>query len=248
MDRPLPLGSLDFFPVQYFSQRELPQARTPQMRTSRGSSGVRFGDSFNQGRRSMGGSTPHRAIDIIAPRGVPVFAAVGGIVPATWSVFQEISPGRRRRVAIPAIGTPTNPPNNDGGNYVVMVDRNGKHHYYAHLDSPALVRIGQRVEAGTLLGYVGSTGRGSMPHLHYQITTRPDPQRGIRTLTFWNAYQELSRLATMLGGQPRRYSTRVDISYDAFLREVQDRQGNEIVDPWTGEVIPTLRNPWDVAF
>ncbi|MNT39589.1 L-Ala--D-Glu endopeptidase precursor [compost metagenome] len=46
-------------------------------------------------------------------------------------------------------------------------------HYYAHLDDYAAIRAGDIVVAGTVLGYVGTTGnaRGTPPHLHYGIYT-----------------------------------------------------------------------------
>jgi murein DD-endopeptidase MepM/ murein hydrolase activator NlpD len=49
----------------------------------------------------------------------------------------------------------------------------GQRHYYAHLDRFAGVFAGMRVQAGTLLGYVGNSGnaKGTPPHLHYGIYT-----------------------------------------------------------------------------
>ncbi len=58
-----------------------------------------------------------------------------------------------------------------GGNVVWILGPGGQRHYYAHLDSFAYVSIGQRIQAGTVLGYVGNTGNAKTtpPHLHYGI-------------------------------------------------------------------------------
>jgi murein DD-endopeptidase MepM/ murein hydrolase activator NlpD/transcriptional regulator with XRE-family HTH domain len=56
-----------------------------------------------------------------------------------------------------------------GGNYVRIVDEQaGWSTAYAHLDSVA-VTDGQTIDAGALLGTVGSTGMASGPHLHYEV-------------------------------------------------------------------------------
>ena len=95
-----------------------------------------------------GGGRRHEGLDIFAPRGRPVLSATEGIV----------------------LRVGTNPL---GGQVVWVMGPGGQRHYYAHLDRFAGVRAGQRVEAGTVLGYVGTTGnaRGTPPHLHYGIYT-----------------------------------------------------------------------------
>lgn len=45
-----------------------------------------------------------------------------------------------------------------GGNVVWVLGPGGQRHYYAHLDRFAHVPVGQRIEPGTVLGYVGNTG------------------------------------------------------------------------------------------
>lgn len=85
----------------------------------------------------------HGGIDLAAPTGAPVAATGGGTI----------------RFAGPA------------GNYglLVVVDHgSGLESRYAHLSRIA-VRSGQAVAAGDLLGLVGSTGRSTGPHLHYEL-------------------------------------------------------------------------------
>ena len=61
-----------------------------------------------------------------------------------------------------------------GGNVVWVWDTaRNQSHYYAHLSRQA-VRMGERVKAGDVIGYVGNTGnaRGTPPHLHFGIYAR----------------------------------------------------------------------------
>ena len=53
------------------------------------------------------------------------------------------------------------------GNYVWMSHGNGKETIYGHL-SRVVVSPGQYVTAGTVIGYVGSTGYSTGPHLHFE--------------------------------------------------------------------------------
>ena len=60
------------------------------------------------------------------------------------------------------------------GNYVSWVDsKTGLGNFYAHMNQPARVKVGQRVNKGTVLGYTGNTGRSSGPHLHWETATNP---------------------------------------------------------------------------
>jgi murein DD-endopeptidase MepM/ murein hydrolase activator NlpD len=95
-----------------------------------------------------GGRRRHEGIDIFAPRGTPVRATAEGIVTRVGSTSL-------------------------GGKVVWTLGPGGQRHYYAHLDRYASVNTGQRIHAGTILGYVGNTGnaRGTPAHLHYGIYT-----------------------------------------------------------------------------
>jgi murein DD-endopeptidase MepM/ murein hydrolase activator NlpD len=96
------------------------------------------------GARSEG--RRHEGIDIFARRGTAVTSSTEGVVLR--------------------VGT-----NRLGGQVVWVLGPGGQRHYYAHLDRYADIENGQRVRAGTVLGYVGTTGNaaGTPPHLHYGI-------------------------------------------------------------------------------
>lgn len=94
----------------------------------------------------------HEGIDIFATRGTPVVSATEGIF---------LRRGESRL----------------GGKVVWVLGPAGHRHYYAHLDDYALVAAGERITAGTVLGYVGNTGnaRTTPPHLHYGVYTSSGP-------------------------------------------------------------------------
>jgi len=95
---------------------------------------------------------PHHAIDILAPRGTPVLAAVDGTI-------RKLFDSRAGGLTI----------------YEFDLVRE-KSYYYAHLDSYAdNVVEGMHVRQGDVIGYVGTTGNApaNTPHLHFAITILP---------------------------------------------------------------------------
>jgi murein DD-endopeptidase MepM/ murein hydrolase activator NlpD len=102
-------------------------------------------DGFGfRGNPFGGGSSEfHPGQDIAAPRGTPVFATADGIViKADWQ--------------------------NGYGQTVVIDHGNGLTTRYGHL-SKIEVTQGQEIKRGEELGQVGSTGRSTGPHLHYEV-------------------------------------------------------------------------------
>ena len=59
------------------------------------------------------------------------------------------------------------------GNLVVVQANDGKRILYAH-QSKMAVKAGQQINAGTLIGYVGSTGNSTGPHLHFEVRRTAD--------------------------------------------------------------------------
>ena len=57
----------------------------------------------------------------------------------------------------------------DYGNYVVVRDGSGKKHLIAHMNSASGYGVGSHVNRGDILGRVGSTGRSTGPHLHFEV-------------------------------------------------------------------------------
>ena len=91
----------------------------------------------------LGGMRAHRGIDLAAPTGTPVYATADGVVgKAEW--FSSY------------------------GLIVQIAHGSELETRYAHMSRLA-VGPGERVRKGDVIGYVGSTGRSTGPHLHYEV-------------------------------------------------------------------------------
>lgn len=91
----------------------------------------------------MGGRRKHQGVDLAAPTGTPVYATADGMVgKAEW--FSSY------------------------GHYVEIDHGADLETRYAHMSRLA-VAAGERVKKGEIIGYVGSTGRSTGPHLHYEV-------------------------------------------------------------------------------
>ncbi|MCL2213756.1 MAG: M23 family metallopeptidase [Treponema sp.] len=100
----------------------------------------------------------HRGIDISTYRsGDPVIAAADGQVVTVEYVY-------------------------DYGNYVIIRHKHGYYTRYAHLLRPN-VQVGQRVQQGGIIGYIGSTGISTGPHLHYEVHIGSDVVDPYRYIT-----------------------------------------------------------------
>lgn len=103
-----------------------------------------FSDGFGWRRDPIDGSREfHKGVDIVAPSGTPVRASADGLVTAA---------GRMAGY----------------GSMIHLAHGYGMGTRYGHL-SRLMVTPGQRVKRGDVIGLVGSTGRSTGPHLHYEV-------------------------------------------------------------------------------
>lgn len=86
----------------------------------------------------------HYGVDFSAPKGTPIYATGNGTVSKT----------KRSRRGF--------------GNHIVIDHGYGYESLYAHM-TKYTVRKGQKVKRGDIIGYVGSTGKSTAPHLHYEV-------------------------------------------------------------------------------
>lgn len=99
----------------------------------------------------------HQGIDVAAREGTPILAAAGGVV---------VQAG----------------PRGGYGNTVEVAHADGTTTLYAHA-SDLSVTVGQRVDAGQILGAVGHTGRSTGDHLHFELRSHGravDPRRALQ--------------------------------------------------------------------
>ena len=104
-----------------------------------------------------GGSALHTGLDFQASTGVPIVAAAGGVV-----VTQEFHPAYGNMVEL------------DHGNDLIT--------RYAHA-SQVFVKKGDLVKRGKKIAEVGTTGRSTGPHLHFEVLVQGVPQDPQKFLT-----------------------------------------------------------------
>ena len=108
--------------------------------------GARMSSGFGKRRHPVLGYTKmHAGVDFAAPKGTPIFAAGDGVVEkagwfSSYGKYIRIRHGSKLKTA------------------------------YAHMSKiNSKVKAGQRVKQGQVIGYVGTTGRSTGPHLHYEV-------------------------------------------------------------------------------
>lgn len=117
----------------------------------------------------LGGRRQHQGIDLAAPTGTPVYATADGVVSkAEW--FSSY------------------------GLYIAVEHGGDIQTRFGHL-SRLNVYAGQEVKKGDLIGYIGSTGRSTGPHLHYEVRiagTAVNPLPYMQAENFRNAINPAS--------------------------------------------------------
>lgn len=110
----------------------------------------RISSDFGERVHPMSSSVSfHNGIDIAANEGTEIRACFDGIIET--SEFNEFS-----------------------GNYIIIDHENDYTSSYAHM-SKLLKNKGERVKKGDVIGYVGSTGSATGPHLHFEIRHMTTP-------------------------------------------------------------------------
>jgi murein DD-endopeptidase MepM/ murein hydrolase activator NlpD len=135
---------------EFYRDQTLVLASTPSIWPVRGYLSAGFG---NRKDPFTGQRDFHSGIDISTPIGTRIFAPADGVVlsASTQGAY---------------------------GNSIVVDHGYGVVTRYGHLDAYG-VRAGQRVRRGDLIGFVGSTGRSTGPHLHYEVWVRDQAQNPI---------------------------------------------------------------------
>ena len=108
--------------------------------------GARLSSSFGMRKHPIDGfNKMHRGTDFAAPLGTPIMASGDGkVIRAKWC--------------------------GGGGNCIKIKHNSTYSTVYAHMSKFAVgIKYGVRVKQGQIIGYVGSTGKSTGPHLHYEV-------------------------------------------------------------------------------
>jgi murein DD-endopeptidase MepM/ murein hydrolase activator NlpD len=108
--------------------------------------GARLTSGFGTRKHPISGfNKMHKGVDFAAPKGTPIFAGGNGVIEYASS-------------------------NGGYGKYIRIRHNNEYKTAYAHLSSFVKnIYKGKRVNQGDIIGYVGSTGKSTGPHLHYEV-------------------------------------------------------------------------------
>jgi murein DD-endopeptidase MepM/ murein hydrolase activator NlpD len=111
-----------------------------------------FINPLSTGHKTQGLHGPgHRGIDIGAPRGTPILASASGTVSLAHTGWSG-----------------------GYGNMVIIEHPNGTKTLYAHMSKIA-IHTGEEVAQAQVIGYVGSTGHSTGPHLHFEVFNARNP-------------------------------------------------------------------------
>lgn len=130
----------------YYTTKEILTAATPSLMPAKGYPSDRYGYRIDPFTKNR---SFHPGIDITAPKGTKVVAAADGLV---------VYAGRKLNY----------------GKVITIEHKFGMSTRYGHLDR-FNVKAGQRVKKGDIIGYVGTTGRSTGSHLHYEVRLGNQP-------------------------------------------------------------------------
>ncbi|MBP1992558.1 M23 family metallopeptidase [Paenibacillus eucommiae] len=149
-----------------------------------------------------GGREFHTGIDLVKASQSPIYAFVAGEV--MHAKLGETGSGL--------------------GNYGIVVaikdPKTGHLHIYAHLDM-AVVKVGQKIEIGNMIGRLGNTGQSTGPHLHYEIRKTSSPSFGYIAYRPNNCFEPTAYLQELAPKVPEKVEEEIDMKeLDALKKEV----------------------------
>lgn len=159
----------------------------------------------------------HNGEDRPADYETPIHAAHDGIV--IWTGWDRIGGGNGIQIST--------------GQYSTL---------YFHMASPSPLRVGDPVRAGDVIGYVGSTGAATGPHLHFMlrlpggdVNPRPylDASLPERPLTMALTDHDVQRIAEAVGTQIRHHQREAGVSPDGTAGRTLFDLGEEAADGLT---------------
>lgn len=149
--------------------------------------GARLSSGFGMRKHPiLGYDKMHKGTDFAAPTGTPIYAAGDGVIEYA---------GRKGAY----------------GNYIRLRHNSTLKTAYAHLHKFApKMGVGKRVEQGQIIGYVGTTGRSTGPHLHYEVLVsdaQVNPNRVDLPVGETLEGTELARFKALVGATSQEYAT-----------------------------------------
>jgi hypothetical protein len=151
-------------------------------------------------------TSPIGPVRVFRPVPGPIGDGFGWIPPGRWHTGLDFPEPMGTPIHAGGVGVVSFAGFNTGGygNLVVISHRLGFESWYAH-QSRIIVSVGQRVSGGQTIGYVGSTGHSTGPHLHFEVRhfgTPVDPTPYL--LGYRSAGAHLGARARRSGGTPKR--------------------------------------------
>jgi len=155
--------------------------------------GARLSSGFGVRKHPVLGYTKmHKGVDFAAPRGTPIYAAGDGTI-------EKIGPF------------------SSYGNYMRIRHNGDLKTAYAHMQRFASgLSVGSRVKQGQVIGYIGTTGRSTGPHLHFEVM-----ERGVQVNPRSVKMQQGQSLAGKELASFKAHVKAVDSQYQSLLGEEQ---------------------------
>ena len=187
---------------------------------------TRQGDRTVKVARRVSGWTHHQGVDFAAPTGTPVHAVADGkvLMAAFYGGY---------------------------GNLIILEHAGGYTTYYAHLSAYApSIEVGATVRRGDEIGSVGSTGRSTGPHLHFELRRNNvyiDPLSPGRNLDLWTLrdqdQRELARRSVVMTAitDPARTTQVRQNRSDPYIQtdaELRTQSGSHSASPAIGDGAP----------